>query len=240
MSEEDAFLDGIAANRADRTRLLVFADWLADRSDPREEFVRLHTKLLEMDGTEPEFAELEKRWERWTAGATGPDCLPHVEGKLSAHWLNSLCRVVQTADVEAYLFGDSIPFPADTPERLEFDFDAHKDRCETPTTVFYRGSANGFASPLEFCASTVLLDILQDEWFDVTRSVLSCSPITRGNFWSRWRGCLAELLAPPSFSLPSPDNRFLGGQELSTGWSNWAIVGVHQHDYFALFRSTTD
>ncbi|MGZ4825448.1 MAG: TIGR02996 domain-containing protein, partial [Terriglobales bacterium] len=34
MSDEDAFLDGIAANRADRTRLLVFADWLADHGDP--------------------------------------------------------------------------------------------------------------------------------------------------------------------------------------------------------------
>ena len=52
MSEEEAFLDGIAADRADRTRLLVFADWLADRGDPREEFVRLHAKLLDMDGAE--------------------------------------------------------------------------------------------------------------------------------------------------------------------------------------------
>ena len=90
MSEEDAFLDGIAADRADRTRLLVFADWLADRGDPREEFVRLHARLLEMDGTEPEFADLEKQWTSWTASVVGPDCLPHAFGKLSERWLDAI------------------------------------------------------------------------------------------------------------------------------------------------------
>src|SRR5438270_11536651 len=101
MSEEDAFLDGIAADRADRTRLLVFADWLADRSDPREEFVRLHAKLLDMDGTEPECGEHNDRWKGWVGGT--PFDYP-APARLSGRWLDALCRVYTAA---------SRPAPAD-------------------------------------------------------------------------------------------------------------------------------
>jgi uncharacterized protein (TIGR02996 family) len=239
MSEEDAFLDGIATNRADRTRLLVFADWLADRSDPREEFVRLHARLLDMDGTEPEFAELEKKWVNWTASASGPDCLPHASGKLSDHWLDAVCRVCSAADVEPYLYGDAL-LPTAPAERLEFDFFAHKNNSDSPTSVLYHGLAGAFGSPVEFVASTVLADIRADEWFDAGRSILTCYPITRGNFWLRWRECLTELSEPPAFPIILWESPFLGGQYFSTGWSNWALVGLHQHDYFALFRCFTD
>src|SRR6266702_4092908 len=101
MSDEDAFLDGIAADRADRTRLLVFADWLADRSDPREEFVRLHTKLLDMDRSEPEFNGLNEQWKSWIGGLPFDAPTP---GRLSSRWLDALCRVYTVSEAANYVF----------------------------------------------------------------------------------------------------------------------------------------
>src|SRR4051812_33056412 len=100
MSDEGAFLDGIAGDRADRTRLLVFADWLAERDDPREAFVRLHVRLLDLDGTEPDFATLDKTWCEWTGGvARAPGYLPGAKQTvpLNDRWLDSFCRVFTPA-----------------------------------------------------------------------------------------------------------------------------------------------
>src|SRR5947209_1174005 len=129
MSEEDAFLDGIAADRADRTRLLVFADWLADHSDPREEFVRLHARLLDMDGTEPGFADLEKQWASWTASVVGPDCLPHASGKLPERWLDAICRVCTTAEVEMFAQDGRAP-GAFRATRSEYGPESHRQEDE--------------------------------------------------------------------------------------------------------------
>jgi uncharacterized protein (TIGR02996 family) len=45
MSEREAFLKAIAANPADDTARLVFADWLDERDDPLGEFIRLQIQL---------------------------------------------------------------------------------------------------------------------------------------------------------------------------------------------------
>jgi uncharacterized protein (TIGR02996 family) len=45
MSDDDAFLAGIAAAPADPLPRLVYADWLDDRGDPRAELVRLEIAL---------------------------------------------------------------------------------------------------------------------------------------------------------------------------------------------------
>jgi uncharacterized protein (TIGR02996 family) len=45
MNEEQAFLAAIAANPSDVTARLVFADWLAERDDPRGEWLRVRTQL---------------------------------------------------------------------------------------------------------------------------------------------------------------------------------------------------
>jgi uncharacterized protein (TIGR02996 family) len=41
MNEEAGFIAALLADPADRTVLLVYADWLDDRDDPRGEFLRL-------------------------------------------------------------------------------------------------------------------------------------------------------------------------------------------------------
>jgi uncharacterized protein (TIGR02996 family) len=232
MSEEDAFLDGIAADRADRTRLLVFADWLAERSDPREEFVRLHAKLLDVDGTEPEFAELDKEWNRWVGSGSGPRHRSPESGLLTDRWLDAVCRVCTSADLEPYLRDSNYAWTSAS-ERTEHE-------CANPwdTVVLYHGLAHDFAIPLEFLAGTILIDIGGDEWFQ--GSLAECYPITRGAFWRLWREQRDALLQPPPLPETAPGNHFLGAQYLGGGWGYWAIVAVYQHDCFALFWTTTD
>ena len=41
MNEEAGFIAALLANPDDRTALLVYADWLQERDDPRAEYVRL-------------------------------------------------------------------------------------------------------------------------------------------------------------------------------------------------------
>ncbi len=45
MTEEQTFLAAIAANPADATARLVFADWLTERDDPRGDWLRARTQL---------------------------------------------------------------------------------------------------------------------------------------------------------------------------------------------------
>lgn len=232
MSEEDAFLAGIEADRADRTRLLVFADWLAERNDPREEFVRTHEKLLQMDGTEPENAELGQLWNRWVGSSSQPHRQVAPLSLLPDLWLNSICRVCTSADVEPYLRDPNYAWWSGVERTVS--------TCTNPydTVVLYRGQAGDFVGPLEFLAGTVLIDIGVDEWF--RGSLESCFPITRGTFWGLWREQLSALRTPPPVPVIPADNRFLSAQYLCGSWSNWAAIAVYQHDCFALFWSTTD
>src|SRR5690349_3062091 len=57
-----SFLAAIAANPADETLRLVFADWLEDSDDWRAEFVRLDGDLRQRPPDEPKPAELLSRW----------------------------------------------------------------------------------------------------------------------------------------------------------------------------------
>lgn len=50
--DDIAFQRAILANPADTTMKLVYADWLQDRSDPREEYLRLQVKLQTAPSTE--------------------------------------------------------------------------------------------------------------------------------------------------------------------------------------------
>jgi uncharacterized protein (TIGR02996 family) len=61
MNEEQAFLAAIAANPADATARLVFADWLTERDDPRGEWLRVRTQLALGNGTAAELTQLEER-----------------------------------------------------------------------------------------------------------------------------------------------------------------------------------
>lgn len=245
MSDEEAFLEGIAADRADRTRLLVFADWLADRADPREEFVRLHAKLLDMDGTEPDFERLDKQWAEWVGGAACvPGFLPGAErpARLSARWCDAMCRTFTAADVAAYLVGNGPTGRPVTIDRQEFGQMDHILTDSEEELVLYRGSSDEFASALDFAARTVLRDLWGDPFQvespeEADRRYLA--PVTRGSFWGRWRGHCAALRNPPPLPVLAPDNYFLGAQYIEGDWNNWAFVAAHRDDYFALFWSTT-
>jgi uncharacterized protein (TIGR02996 family) len=227
MSEEDAFLDGIAADRADRTRLLVFADWLADRSDPREEFIRLHAKLLDMDGTEPVFNGLNERWKDWTGG------------QLSSRWLDALCRVFTASDAAGYVF-----YPWNTQllmnaDRWEYEPAEQIDSLWAWTQVFYRGKPDAFESPLDFLTRTVIQDLSSRGTFRFrgsgTNIPLKLVPLTCGAFWRAWGHARSELLDPREFPTPDADNRFLGAQQVWSHPHAHAEVALHEREYFALF-----
>jgi uncharacterized protein (TIGR02996 family) len=239
MSEEDAFLDGIAADRADRPRLLVFADWLADRSDPREEFVRLHAKLLEMDGTEPEFVELESKWTEWTRKPIG-----HTPGaRLSSRWSDALYGVCTMASVEAYrrTLRESRPVVVRRWRYGESDFVPRFFVTSSRRAVtLYHGLAADFESPFHFVTATVVTDLREDP-FQKTNPLDACHPSTRGRFWLLWRGICGDLRVPPAPPprVTVPDNTFLGSESILIAWNHTAYVAIHRHDYFAIFWSTT-
>ena len=50
VDEEAGFIAAMLADPADRTVLLVYADWLDERSDPRGKYLRLVAKGLVRDG----------------------------------------------------------------------------------------------------------------------------------------------------------------------------------------------
>src|SRR5712664_4048321 len=59
MLEEDAFLQAIIDNPEDDTPRLRFADWLAERADPRGEFIRTQCRLARLPGNDPNRAALQ-------------------------------------------------------------------------------------------------------------------------------------------------------------------------------------
>jgi uncharacterized protein (TIGR02996 family) len=61
MSEERAFLAALAANPADATARLVFADWLTEHDDPRGEWLRARTQLALLGATSEELTRLAAR-----------------------------------------------------------------------------------------------------------------------------------------------------------------------------------
>jgi uncharacterized protein (TIGR02996 family) len=246
MSEEAAFLDGIAANRADRTRLLVFADWLAEHADPREEFVRLQARLLEMDGSEPEFGGAENAWVQWTGGvAVGPGTAPGPirAAPLDDRWCDSICRAFTAADVRAHLARLPDLRPVEVTQQVFSPLEQVVVGGEE-TLVLYRGGADRFGSALDFVARTVLTDL----WDDPFRAAVPATepfgsrflaPVTRGGFWNQWRMHRGGLRNPPPMPVVAPDDHFLGGQYIEGDWNNWAYVAAFHQSYFALFWSTT-
>jgi uncharacterized protein (TIGR02996 family) len=234
MSEEDAFLDGIAADRADRTRLLVFADWLADRSDPREKFVRAHVRLLDMDGTERAFAQFEKVWASWTGGIPFIDVGPT---KLNARWLDAICRVCTTAEVEEYAENGRDPEPLQA-ESFTFGPEDHIHFDTEVTLNLYHGRASSYTSPLEFVSETLLVDLWEDPFLEKgAKALASCHPLTRGRFWKTWRELRGNLHEPPPLPKLAAGNYFLGAQHISGNEDNWGMVATYRDDYFALFWS---
>jgi len=237
MAEEDAFLDAIAADRADRARLLVFADWLAERDDPREEFIRIHVRLLDMDGTEPEFREQNERWEEWVGGE--PFDWP-APARLSERWLDALCRVYTIADSDFY--------PGTSPDQVvkvnRFEYGPEDFADRGSDAILYHGKPGDFDGPFDFVVKT-----LAPHWSDVERrdsnihgsmSNAHLTPLTRGLFWHNWRSVLAWLVNPPPGPVPAADSFFLGAQYIDVDRYFVATVAIHQHDYFALFWSFSD
>lgn len=65
MSEENAFLSAMLANPDDVDTWLVYADWLAERGDPRADYLRLEVELERQLARFEEFqARLDPRWVR--------------------------------------------------------------------------------------------------------------------------------------------------------------------------------
>jgi uncharacterized protein (TIGR02996 family) len=61
MLEDEPFLRAMLADPDDRVCRQVYADWLADRSDPRAEYPRLAARVAELPFDHPERPEL-RRW----------------------------------------------------------------------------------------------------------------------------------------------------------------------------------
>src|SRR4051794_37513477 len=59
MDEEGAFLSAIAADPADDTNRLVYADWLEERGDVRAEYIRLPLQTHEPHGRKRTLARLK-------------------------------------------------------------------------------------------------------------------------------------------------------------------------------------
>ncbi|AMV28467.1 hypothetical protein VT84_28945 [Gemmata sp. SH-PL17] len=231
MSDEDAFLTGIASDRADRTRLLVFADWLADQGDPREEFVRTHTRLLDMDGTESEFAGLDKVWNRWVRGRPSSRSR---RTRISDRWLDAMCRVCTIADVNQYTLNGPRSLLALTQAKI-FGPRDHLDPTPSLRLNLYRGRAGDFGSPFDFVAQTVLTDLREDPFRSREIAAIdSCFPITRGRFWQSWLGHLHQLREAPPLPSPEADYPFLAAQYIDGGDNNHGLVATYVNDYFAL------
>jgi uncharacterized protein (TIGR02996 family) len=90
MSDREAFLNAIAANPADDTARLAFADWLDEHDDPvRAEFIRVQIELGYADRKDSQHAELAAR----------------EKELLDAHraqWLGPLETVQGEGDYEAF------------------------------------------------------------------------------------------------------------------------------------------
>ncbi len=231
MSDEDAFLTGIASDRADRTRLLVFADWLADQGDPREEFVRIHARVLDMGGTEPEFAELDKVWNRWVRGRPSSRSR---RTRISDRWLDAMCRVCTIADVNQYTLHGRGTLLALTQATIFGPRDHVYPDYERSLNL-YRGRAGDFDSPFDFVAQTVLADLQEDPF--LTREIAAidaCYPITRGRFWKHWQDHAQQLHEPPPLPVLGADNPFLAAQYIDGGDNNHGLVATYANDYFAL------
>lgn len=236
MSDEDAFLSGIAADRADRTQLLVFADWLGDRGDPREEFVRLHARLLDMRGTEPEFEGAEQKWLSWVGCVpqlTGRNRLPRLDDK----WLDALCRVCTHSDVQEYAKGWYEPGPMRA-EMREYGHADHTGDGEE-ALILYSGSRSDYIDPIGFVAETILTAIWENPFFTYgTHALANCPPMTRGRFWKHWTELCSSLRDPPQ--VPQiDDDVFLAAQFISSTWDNWGMVATYESRVFGLFWSTT-
>jgi uncharacterized protein (TIGR02996 family) len=63
MSEEAAFLSAMLANPDDISTWLVYADWLAERGDPRADYLRLEVELERLLARSEGFhARMDSRW----------------------------------------------------------------------------------------------------------------------------------------------------------------------------------
>jgi uncharacterized protein (TIGR02996 family) len=58
---EDAFLRAISAAPDDADPVLVYADWLDERGDPRGEFVPVQVRLRDLAPSDPEYAAIRAR-----------------------------------------------------------------------------------------------------------------------------------------------------------------------------------
>src|SRR5947209_4719841 len=88
MREDSAFLRTIAAAADDDAPRLVYADWLADRGDPRGTFVRLQCALAALPPEDPLRSDLEQT-ERRLLAAHAADWTADLAGRVSG-W--QFCR----------------------------------------------------------------------------------------------------------------------------------------------------
>ena len=88
MRDESAFLQTIAAAPDDDAPRLVYADWLAERGDPRGAFVRLQCALAALPPDDPLRSDLEQA-ERRRLAAHAADWTADLAGRVSG-W--QFCR----------------------------------------------------------------------------------------------------------------------------------------------------
>lgn len=145
-SDEEGFLQAIAEEPEDRARVLLYADWLDERGDPRGEFLRLWEMLSEKtllrDTTSPlkrDGYRLKRQLSREVDGLLKK--LAKVRSKLDWNWVARIDRsLIKGCDPE---------FEFQCPkkwESLQVTEDPSVRFCETcQKNVYYVTNANGSA-----------------------------------------------------------------------------------------------
>jgi uncharacterized protein (TIGR02996 family) len=85
MSEEQGFLETLAANPGDDATRLVYADWLDERGDPLGSYLRLEIELARLAEHDARTAALEAQLQQLRSGI--PSELAEVAGKRWDVWL---------------------------------------------------------------------------------------------------------------------------------------------------------
>src|SRR5262249_25749649 len=91
MTEEDAFISAILASPCDDAPRLMFADWLEERGDPRDEFLRVSVRLEALSGQDPP-QEMKAKLRRVRAIAGLRQRLRELREVVSLAWALQLSR----------------------------------------------------------------------------------------------------------------------------------------------------
>jgi uncharacterized protein (TIGR02996 family) len=119
MSDEQGFLETLAANPADDVTRLVYADWLDERGDPRDRYLRLEVELAGFAPADPRLASLEAELKQLRPGLSSEWC--ELAGKRWDVWLlayhparkitviRAICELTSLGLLAAHGLSDALP-----------------------------------------------------------------------------------------------------------------------------------